>query len=82
MTPNELDPYTYLYCACVFGAGDDVSIEEILQIQKDYGIRIWAPASTRDEASIDLAVAYGAELITCNNPDEILRILREKGLHK
>jgi len=82
MTPNELDPYTYLYCACVFGAGDDVSIEEILQIQKDYGVRIWAPASTRDEASIDLAVAYGAELITCNNPDEVLTILRKKGLHK
>ena len=82
MTPNELDPYTYLYCACVFGAGDDVCIKEILKVQEDYGVRIWAPASTRDEATIDLAVAYGAELITWNNPDEVLTILRKKGLHK
>ena len=82
MTPNELDPYTYLYCACVFGAGENVSIEEILKLQKDYGVRIWAPASTRDEATIDLCVSYEAELITCNNPDEVLTILRNKGLHK
>ena len=51
-------------------------------MQEDYGVRIWAPASTRDEATIDLAVAYGAELITCNNPDEVLTVLRKKGLHK
>lgn len=82
MTPNELDPYTYLYCACVFTAGDDVSIEDIQNVEKAYGVRIRAPDSTRDETTVDSAVAYGAELITCNNPDEVLAILRKKHLHK
>ena len=77
-----IDPYSYLYCACVFGAGENVSVEELLKLQKDYGARIWAPSSVRDEKTIDFAVSYGAELITCDNPDEVLRILRKKGLHK
>ena len=31
---------------------------------------------------VDLAVEMGVELITCNNPDRVLEILRAKGLHK
>lgn len=76
----ELPVYSFGYCACVFKG--DLTIDEIKRFGEKTGIRIWAPASTKDEASIDVAMEYGAELITCNNPDEVLEILRRKGVHK
>ena len=64
----------------VFGSG--ISVEEIRRFREETGIRVWGPASVKDEESIDKAVEMGVELITCNNPDEVLEILRSKGLHK
>jgi hypothetical protein len=52
------------------------------QFRDSTGIRVWAPASVNNEKSIDQALNYGIELITCNNPDEVLAILRKKNLHK
>lgn len=51
-------------------------------LREERGIHIWAGTYAKDEESIDLAVQMGAELITCNNPDEVLAILRKKGLHQ
>ncbi len=79
---GSLYPYTYAYCTCVFGVGTEITAEDVLKLHRETGVRIWAGASVRDEQSIDQAVSYGAELITCNNPDEVLRILRAKRLHK
>ena len=56
--------------------------EEIRQFHQNTGIRIWGPTSLKDERSIDWAITFGVELITCNNPDEVLEILRKKGLHQ
>ena len=36
----------------------------------------------KDEKTVEKAVEMGAELITCNNPDKVLEILRKMGLHK
>lgn len=77
---SELPLYSFGYCACSYLK--HATAEEICKFHRDTGIRIWAPASTRDAESIDKMVACGVELITCNNPDEVLQILREKGLHK
>ena len=44
-------------------------------------VRVWAGAYASNEANIDLAIQMGAEFITCNNPDEVLAILRKKNLH-
>ncbi len=75
--------YSFGYCACVFGYAEGrVTLEEIKDFHKNSGIRIWAGAFVKDEATLDMAVDMGAELITCNNPDDILKILRHKGLHK
>ena len=41
-----------------------------------YDIKVLYQAKTVDEA-----IARGAYLITCNNPDEILALLRERGYH-
>ena len=45
------------------------------------GIQPWAGASVKDDATVDLAISNGAELITCNNPDVVLDLLRKKGYH-
>ena len=82
-TPCTKDPYLYGYCTCVFGLLDgEVSIEEARQLRKEKDIRLWAGTYAKDEESIDVAIAMGAELITCDNPDEVLEILRKKNLHK
>jgi hypothetical protein len=46
------------------------------------GVEPWAGASVRDEYGVDRVIEAGCTLITCNNPDEVLRILRAKGYHK
>ncbi len=80
--PNR-DPYPDAYCACVFGiTKGEVSIREAQEFGKKYDVRLWAGSYAKDEEAIDLAVKMGAELITCDNPDEVLAILRKKGLHK
>ena len=81
--PCTKDPYLYGYCTCVFGLLDgEVSIEEARQLRKEKDIRLWAGTYAKDEESIDVAIAMGAELITCDNPDEVLEILRKKNLHR
>ena len=78
----EKDPYTYAYCTCVFGLDGEVTVEQVKKLHEDYGVRIWAGAYVKDEQGVALAEKIGAELITCNNPDEVLDILKKKGLHK
>lgn len=77
----EKDPYAYAYCTCIFGLEGEVSAEEVRKLHDEYGVRIWAGAYVKDEKGVELAENIGSELITCNNPDEILEILRKKGLH-
>ena len=76
----KLPVYSFGYCACIFA--DRVTKEEIEQFKRETGIRVWAPASVKNEETVDKYREYGIELITCNNPDEVLNILRAKGLHK
>lgn len=76
----RLPVYSFGYCACVFP--NKATAEEIRQFHQNTGIRIWAPSSIMDSQSIDMALDFGIELITCDNPDEVLAILRSKGLHK
>ena len=47
-----------------------------------YGVEPWAGACVKDEQGVDMAIANGATLITCNNPDVVLELLRKKGYHK
>ena len=78
-----VDSYTYGYCVCMFGGSWGMATkEEFDEMRAKYPqIQTWAPASIKDEAGVDDVIRCGAELITCNNPDEILRILRQKGYH-
>ncbi len=79
----ELDPYRSAYCTCIFGiTSGGVTAEEVKRLHADTGVRIWAGAYAENEENINKSVEMGCELITCNNPDEVLEILRKKGLHK
>lgn len=75
-TDLTLFPYQYAYCCCVFS--DEKSDYEYIE---RCGVQPWAGASVKDEKTVDLAIANGAELITCNNPDVVLELLRQKGYH-
>ena len=81
--PCTIDPYGYGYCTCVFGLiSGEITVEDAWKLHNDTGIRLWAGTYAKDEETIDLALQMGAELITCDNPDEVLAVLRRKGLHK
>ena len=74
---------TTSYCGCVFGLLEGkVTVDEIKELSEKTGVRVWAGTYARDEKSIEKCVEMGTELITCNNPDEVLEILRKKNLHK
>jgi len=77
------NPYEYGYCTCVFGVQEgEITLEDVEKLHQETGVRIWAGTYAKDEESVNLAIEMGAELITCDNPDEVLEILRRKGLHK
>ena len=71
------DPYTYAYCCCVFDNG-----KAPFDRMRSYGVQPWAGASVKDGDTVDWAIEMGAVLITCNNPDVVLELLRERGKHK
>ena len=78
------DPYQSAYCCCMFKAlysKINMATPEEFARMAEMDVQPWAGAGVRDEAGVDQAIACGATLITCNNPDTILDILRKKGYH-
>ena len=79
------DPYAYAYCCCMFrGFYNEINLatpEECARMAA-LGVEPWAGACVEDEQSVDQAIACGVTLITCNNPDVVLQLLRQKGYHK
>ena len=73
----KLNPYYYAYCSCMF-----TSEKNDYNYMRGCGVRCWGGASIRDSETLDAAIERGVELVTVNNPDVILGLLRERGLHK
>lgn len=86
-TECEINPYSYGYCACLF-AIDGVKGNRGMGTKQDCqdmiarGCRPWAPASVKNECRVKEVIESGYELITCNNPDHILALLREMNKHQ
>lgn len=83
-TPTR-DPYEYAYCACMFrGFWSDVNLatKEECDIMRAHGVQPWAGAEIVSEQGIDEAIRRGCTLITTNNPDFTLEVLRKRGKHK
>ncbi|MBO4217428.1 MAG: hypothetical protein J5940_05760 [Clostridia bacterium] len=79
------DPYSYAYCCCMFRgfySEIDLATKEECDMMIKKGVQPWAGAGIKDEAGVDAVIERGCTLITCNNPDAILDILRKKGKHK
>ncbi|WP_281819630.1 hypothetical protein [Eisenbergiella massiliensis] len=49
---------------------------------KQRGIDTWAGTRFRTREMIETAKECGATLITCDNPREVMQILRDMGLHR
>ncbi|MBE6689442.1 MAG: hypothetical protein E7588_09280 [Ruminococcaceae bacterium] len=79
--PISVDPYSYAYCVCMFGEKEYIASKEEFGDMLKKGVQPWAGAGVRDAQSVDRAIECGAYLITCNNPDVILELLRERGCH-
>lgn len=77
-----VDPYTFAFCACMFGENEYIASPDEFARMAEKGVEPWAGAGVKDEESVDRAIACGATLITCNNPDVILELLRAKGKHQ
>ena len=79
----EIDPYSYAYCCCMFGEdfSQTMASKEEFEKMAAKGVQPWAGAGVKDAEGVDMAIDHGALLITCNNPDEILELLRERGKH-
>lgn len=78
------DPYADgAFCCCMFSSvsGEIMATKEEFAAMAARGIEPWAGAGVKNEAGVRQAAENGATLITCNNPDEILAILRRMGLH-
>jgi len=78
------DPYEYGYCCCMFKSfysKINMAEKQEFDLMKKKGPQPWAGASVKDEAGVDMAIERGATLITCNNPDEVIALLRKKGYH-
>ena len=80
----KLDIYSYPYCACMFPSSKDVHImatKEEFDAMRARGVLPWAGAGVKDDRGVDMAIDHRAQLITCNNPDVILKLLRDRGFH-
>lgn len=78
-----LNPYNYGYCVCMFSSGGQrIATVEEFEAMRKLGVRTWAGAFVKDNDTVDHAIACGVELITCNNVDEVLALLKAKGYHK
>ncbi|MBQ8526105.1 MAG: glycerophosphodiester phosphodiesterase [Clostridia bacterium] len=88
MGETKENPYEYGYCVCMFSSGKEnpygfiATNREFAEMKEKYGIQTWAGAGVKDAETVDMAIERGSELITCNNPDVVLALLRERGKHK
>lgn len=82
-TPKN--PYEGAYCCCMFRSfWSEVNMAEKAEFDRmaSLGVQPWAGACVKDERTVDMAIERGATLITCNNPDVVLALLRQKGYHE
>lgn len=80
------DPYADgAYCCCMSRtvySEINMATKAEFDMMRARGIQPWAGAGVKDEKGVDMSIENGATLITCNNPDRILELLRAKGYHK
>ena len=83
MGEYEGDPYVGAYCCCMFSTvkGEPMATEAEFEAMRAKGIQPWAGAGVKNAELVEQMLRCGAPLVTCNNVDEILSLLRERGCH-
>lgn len=83
MGEYEGDPYEGAYCCCMFSTvkGEPMATPEEFAAMRAKGVQPWAGAGVKNAERVEQMIACGAPLVTCNNVDEILTLLRERGYH-
>lgn len=71
-----LNPDDYLYCACIFSDENKEYYDYL--IEKD--IEPWIGAGVTQKNRLNICAAYGAKLVTTNNPADAIYKLKELGL--
>lgn len=87
MHERTLPDYSYGYCVCMFNANGvkgnrGIGSPEDCAAMRASGLRTWVGTAVKNRETLETAIASEAELITCNDVQLILNLLREKGLHK
>lgn len=79
------NPFVGAYCCCMFRTlyndGINMATKAEFDAVAQLGVQPWAGTCVKDEKTVEMAIDRGAKLITCNNPDEVLALLRQKGYH-
>lgn len=73
------DPAQYLYCACIWGSAKK---KEYYDYLLERGIEPWVGASLTSAGQLEQAAAYGARLVTTNDPAGIIKKLKELELRE
>lgn len=71
------DPDEYLYCACISVSSKK---KEHFDYLLERNIEPWIGASQTSAAQLEQAAAYGARLVTANDPADALEKLQKLGL--
>lgn len=82
-----LEPYSYGYCVCAFSGhgvkgNRGIGTKEECDMLRSRGLRPWAGTAAKNEEMVQKALDAGCELITCDDPETVLAILRAKGKRK
>ncbi len=82
MKESDSHDYKGAYCCCMFPSQEGImaSEEEMIRM-REKGVQPWAGAAVSDEEGVLLAIRSGAFLITCNDPDVVLRLLQIQEHH-
>lgn len=76
--------YDFAYCCCLFGSDTNgiMATKDVFDYMRLIGVQPWAGAGCRTSEDVDQVIAHGADLVTVNDPETILKLLREKGYHQ
>ena len=77
-TEGDRDPADYAYCICI---AKDTG-PEIYDLMRQKGVEPWYYTALLDEEITEHLIRNRVTLITCNNPEVALTLLRRRGYHE
>lgn len=79
----ETDPFEKAFCCCMHRTlFDKINISSVREFEMMWkmGVEPWCFTDATEEC-VDMIIARRSPLVTCNDPENMLKILRKKGKH-